>query len=190
MRYIAILVILVFFSACIGVKEPEDTTTTSPTRKRVKTTSTTIKVNVPVRETCSDSIQNQDEMGVDCGGPCEPCPSCYDRIRNQNEIGIDCGGVCKPCNAMCENDSVCGKERWGSYYCSADNTKAYRYWVSYKCVSPGWQNASCRIVKEPRLMDKCHNLETCLVADFYADSDRIEARCVRKNRVCSWIVCK
>ncbi len=26
-----------------------------------------------------------------------PAPSCSDGKRNQNEIGIDCGGVCKPC---------------------------------------------------------------------------------------------
>jgi len=36
-------------------------------------------------------------MGVDCGGPCKPCPSCTDGIQNQGEEGIDCGGPCKPC---------------------------------------------------------------------------------------------
>lgn len=25
-------------------------------------------------ETCSDGIQNQGETGIDCGGPCDPCP--------------------------------------------------------------------------------------------------------------------
>jgi hypothetical protein len=48
--------------------------------------------------TCSDGIQNQDEQGVDCGGPCgNPCVSCGDGIRNQGETAVDCGGPCDPC---------------------------------------------------------------------------------------------
>jgi hypothetical protein len=31
------------------------------------------KKDTIVEETCSDGIQNQDEAGVDCGGPCSPC---------------------------------------------------------------------------------------------------------------------
>jgi hypothetical protein len=49
--------------------------------------------------TCWDRIQNQNETGIDCGGPCEPCPTCSDGIRNQGEEGIDCGGPCEPCPA-------------------------------------------------------------------------------------------
>jgi hypothetical protein len=51
---------------------------------------------------CTDSMQNQGESGIDCGGPCRPCTAavetCFDRIRNQGETGIDCGGPCKPCS--------------------------------------------------------------------------------------------
>ncbi len=46
---------------------------------------------------CFDGIQNQEEDGIDCGGPCPPCWTCYDRIMNQGEEGIDCGGPCKAC---------------------------------------------------------------------------------------------
>jgi len=49
---------------------------------------------------CEDGIMNQDEEGVDCGGPCAPCNggfSCSDGIRNGTEIGVDCGGECLPC---------------------------------------------------------------------------------------------
>jgi len=50
---------------------------------------------------CEDEIKNchndKCEVLVDCGGPCEACPTCYDKILNQNEERIDCGGVCKPC---------------------------------------------------------------------------------------------
>jgi hypothetical protein len=47
--------------------------------------------------TCTDGIQNQGETGIDCGGPCSPCPTCSDGIQNQGETGIDCGGPCQPC---------------------------------------------------------------------------------------------
>lgn len=47
--------------------------------------------------TCNDGIQNQGETGIDCGGPCAPCPTCNDGIQNQGETGIDCGGPCQPC---------------------------------------------------------------------------------------------
>ena len=58
--------------------------------------------------TCSDGIKNchdgSCEEGVDCGGPCAPCPkpaSCFDGIKNCHdgscEEGVDCGGPCAPC---------------------------------------------------------------------------------------------
>ncbi|MCB9224450.1 MAG: hypothetical protein R2780_06295 [Crocinitomicaceae bacterium] len=48
--------------------------------------------------TCVDGIQNQNETGIDCGGPCPICETCDDGIKNQDEIEIDCGGVCNPCD--------------------------------------------------------------------------------------------
>lgn len=33
-------------------------------------------------QTCSDGVQNQEELGVDCGGPCEPC------ITNPKDIAV------------------------------------------------------------------------------------------------------
>ncbi len=53
------------------------------------------------KATCFDGLKNCHdnacEEEVDCGGPCEPCPSCTDNIQNQGENGVDCGGPCKPC---------------------------------------------------------------------------------------------
>lgn len=51
---------------------------------------------------CFDGIRNCHsngcEIGIDCGGPCDPCPTCTDKIRNQGEEGVDCGGPCPwPC---------------------------------------------------------------------------------------------
>jgi len=51
--------------------------------------------------TCYDGILNCHDEGcevlIDCGGPCEPCPTCSDREQNQGEEGIDCGGPCPIC---------------------------------------------------------------------------------------------
>ena len=44
---------------------------------------------------CFNGIKDNNEEGIDCGGPCAPCPSCFDGIINQNETGIDCGGPCE-----------------------------------------------------------------------------------------------
>lgn len=47
---------------------------------------------------CFDGITNCHhgacELLVDCGGPCEMCPTCSDKKQNQGEEGIDCGGPC------------------------------------------------------------------------------------------------
>mgnify|MGYP006295752573 CR=1 FL=1 len=46
---------------------------------------------------CNNSVKDEGEEEVDCGGPCPPCISCHDGIQNQNESGVDCGGPCMPC---------------------------------------------------------------------------------------------
>ncbi|MEK6967812.1 MAG: Ig-like domain-containing protein [Nanoarchaeota archaeon] len=55
------------------------------------------------RPTCNDSIRNQAELGVDCGGPCQACPTCEDKIQNQGELGVDCGGPCSACASCYDN---------------------------------------------------------------------------------------
>jgi len=51
--------------------------------------------------TCFDEIKNchsgSCEVGIDCGGPCDPCPTCSDGKQNQGEEGVDCGGPCPDC---------------------------------------------------------------------------------------------
>lgn len=46
---------------------------------------------------CYNSIQDNGEEGIDCGGPCPACKTCFDRIQNQGEEGIDCGDPCRAC---------------------------------------------------------------------------------------------
>ncbi len=51
---------------------------------------------------CSDGVKNCHdetcELLIDCGGPCDACPTCSDGKRNQGELGKDCGG---PCPLIC-----------------------------------------------------------------------------------------
>jgi len=51
---------------------------------------------------CEDNIKNchdsSCELLIDCGGPCQPCPTCTDNLQNQGEENTDCGG---PCSIMC-----------------------------------------------------------------------------------------
>ncbi|HPC10189.1 MAG TPA: hypothetical protein PLN85_03860 [archaeon] len=45
---------------------------------------------------CSDGVQNNDELGIDCGGSC-PVQDCCDNgwwDENNGEDGVDCGGSC------------------------------------------------------------------------------------------------
>ncbi|MEK6808063.1 MAG: hypothetical protein AABY14_00080 [Nanoarchaeota archaeon] len=46
---------------------------------------------------CYNSVNDNNEEGIDCGGDCNPCDICYDRVQNQDEEGIDCGGNCRTC---------------------------------------------------------------------------------------------
>ncbi|MBN2458691.1 hypothetical protein JXB28_00245 [Candidatus Woesearchaeota archaeon] len=55
--------------------------------------------------TCDDGLKNGIEEGVDCGGPCGPCPTCLDGIQNQGEEGVDCGGPCSDACPSC-NDTI------------------------------------------------------------------------------------
>jgi hypothetical protein len=48
------------------------------------------------------TIARKPETEVDCAQPvaqqkAQPAPSCYDNIWNQGEAGVDCGGPCAPC---------------------------------------------------------------------------------------------
>lgn len=75
---------------------------------------------------CNDAMknchENEDgsldcEIGVDCGGPCPPCPTCNDYIMNQGEKGIDCGGPCEPCNTCNDRVKNCRKTKNGGEIC-------------------------------------------------------------------------
>ena len=52
-----------------------------------------------VNNLCNNTFQDENEIGVDCGGICASClqPTCDDGIQNGIETDVDCGGNCLPC---------------------------------------------------------------------------------------------
>jgi len=94
--------------------------------------------------TCSDTVKNGDETGVDCGGACLPCvtgggcstfadcqsgictggicqaPTCGDAVKNGSETDVDCGGgVCPACSngATCDVSTDCRSQVCSSGIC-------------------------------------------------------------------------
>ena len=64
---------------------------------------------------CRDNVRDGDEVGIDCGPSCNPCPVCSDGMRNGDETGVDCGGTCAACPTCddhlqngAESDVDCG----------------------------------------------------------------------------------
>lgn len=90
------------------------------------TTTTTVAPPAAVA-TCSDGIQNQGELRVDCGGAnCPTCPpTCTDKIKNGAETDIDCGG--STC-AVCANGKACALSNdCSSKYCNPNTKKCEVY---------------------------------------------------------------
>jgi len=56
---------------------------------------------------CSDGIQNQGELGIDCGGNNCPVCNCYNGILDGSETDVDCGGdYCPCCDPPCVDAST------------------------------------------------------------------------------------
>ncbi|CAF1389707.1 unnamed protein product [Adineta steineri] len=112
------------------------TTTTSTISRTSSTTTTTTSITTSTttttaRPTCTDSVKNQDETGVDCGGSicstkcaagltCRAnsdcvsavCTSgvcqaatCFDKVKDTDETDVDCGGSCPN---QCATGQACG----------------------------------------------------------------------------------
>ena len=113
------------YGSCITTTTTTTTTVTTTTSTTTSTTTTVKKRSsggggggggsgggyvFKIKATCFDNLKNchdgSCEEGIDCGGPCKPCPSCSDGIQNQGEEGIDCGGPCPPCTTLTTTTST------------------------------------------------------------------------------------
>jgi len=57
-----------------------------------------------LRNHCFNGVRDYGERGIDCGGPCPPCPTtktlnknCFNGVKDGDEEAVDCGGSCGPC---------------------------------------------------------------------------------------------
>ncbi len=115
--------------------------------------------------TCLDLIKNchdnSCETGVDCGGPCPPCPTCFDGIQNQGEEGIDCGGpcrlVCKTCfdgiQNQGEEDIDCGGPCPPCPSCS-DKIKNCHHGLCEEKIDCGGPCPACKKIEIPAVVKK------------------------------------
>ncbi len=84
---------------------------------------------------------------------------------------------------MCRAAEDCGVPHYSKTYCQ--NNDVYRDWVSYVCLNPNSNAASCRFNKTSELVDHCiDGIYECTFAQFcesIGDERECfeEARCVR-----------
>ncbi len=82
-------------------------------------------------QTCTDGIQNQGEIGVDCGGPCSACPTCTDNDRdgwNSTSSVIANQALCgqaADCDESNANINPGKSPTWGNCFsgCDADGKR-------------------------------------------------------------------
>jgi len=58
-----------------------------------------LSIDIEINNACNNGFQDENEIGIDCGGLCAPCllPTCNDGTQNGTETDVDCGGDCLPC---------------------------------------------------------------------------------------------
>lgn len=75
------------------------------------------EVSVTMKHQCFNGIEDPDENGVDCEGPCPAqCGTCDNGKQDPFEEGVDCGGICEHIESCseksqerdgCQNDEDC-----------------------------------------------------------------------------------
>lgn len=114
--------------------------------------------------------------------------NCFDGLQNQNELGVDCGGECGACDVECTRDLDCGNPHYDATVCLDGDV--YRPFVEYDCLSPWMVNASCRIRKKFIFKENCLPSEKCLVTNYCPGENCIEARCLKYPLdYCTWTKC-
>ena len=108
-----------------------------------------------VLASCSDSLQNQGEQGVDCGGPCAACivqNITSNTTENKTEVPANVS-ICEGCSR--EGTCYAVGTRLGSEFCASDQVirllknKGQPCLNSYECKENICRDNICRAVKEP-----------------------------------------
>ena len=115
--------------------------------------------------TCNDGIKNQGETGIDCGGPCKPCPEvtegkCPDSCNDNNECTVDSCSAAT--NFQCVHDKIafcCGNNE-----CEEDETIT-------NCPK------DCQLAEEPDLsiFERLENIKNTAVSN----QDKASSLCAK-----------
>ena len=129
------------------------------------------RIKPGLEPSCDDGILNQNEIDIDCGGPCEDCETenCYDHIMNQNEEDIDCGGVC----------SDCIKETCSDGIRNQDEEKTDCGGVCKECETPEIRPDNDKIIDKVKGLDDRDEKESQRLCGLI-DDDRSSDECYLK----------
>ncbi|MFH1789133.1 MAG: hypothetical protein ABH834_07110 [Candidatus Altiarchaeota archaeon] len=186
-RYIAAFaaIMVVFAGGKIAYEQYElllSTTSTTTTTSTSTTSTTTTTTTTTTSTTSTTSTTYLISYTTTLWG------HCHDGLQNQNELGVDCGGECSPCKVECTRDSDCGTPHYDNTVCLEGDV--YKPLVEYECMSPWMINASCRIKKRFIIEEKCHPSERCLSTNYCPGKRCIEARCLKYPLdYCTWTEC-
>ncbi|MBS3104875.1 hypothetical protein J4234_01315 [Candidatus Woesearchaeota archaeon] len=124
-----------------------------------------VKIVAEKKETCFDSIKNQNEDGIDCGGICRPCGPqaigcndnnpCTDDVLENNECAnkpiVPCCG-----NNICEENEVCAADcKKAEEYSQLISTETLEKIKELAKTNPNKALQQCNALEVPDLKDTC-----------------------------------
>ena len=124
-----------------------------------------IKIVAERKETCFDSIKNQNEDGIDCGGICRPCESqaieCNDNNPCTDDVLED--NICTskpivPCcgNNICEENEICTADcKKTEEYSQLISTETLEEIKELAKSDPNKALQQCNALEVPDLKDTC-----------------------------------
>ena len=137
---------------------------------------------------CANRVQDQDELGIDCGGTCQRCDtgmacidhdgcksgscfngtcagaSCSDGVQNGSETDVDCGSDCAPCGlaASCVRHADCQRDA----LC-----------IDFACATPVCSLQGPGIACDPATDDDCSPRCLLTAGPCFGDSQCESGRC-------------
>lgn len=124
-----------------------------------------IKVVAEKKETCFDSIKNQNEEGIDCGGICMPCEKQVLECNDNNPCTDDIleSNVCAskpivPCcgNNICEENEACASDcKKSEEYSQLISTETLEKIKELAKSDPNKALQQCNALEVPDLKDTC-----------------------------------
>ncbi|MBI2649744.1 hypothetical protein HYX04_00345 [Candidatus Woesearchaeota archaeon] len=124
-----------------------------------------VKVIAEKKGTCFDGIKNQNEIGIDCGGACEPCAAQAIECNDNNQCTDDVleNNICVnkpivPCcgNNICEERETCAADcKKAEEYSQLISTETLEEIKELAKSNPSKALQQCNALEVPDLKDTC-----------------------------------